>query len=529
MSLPQVVIIGAGPAGLTAAREIQKIGKYQPIVIEADNIVGGISRTVEHNGNRIDIGGHRFFSKSDRVMKWWSEVMPLQGAPARDELALAAIYGEEELPKDLAANGADPQEVDRVLLMRSRLSRIYFLRKFFDYPVSLSFSTFRNLGVVRMVKIVVGYLRAILFPIRPEENLEQFFINRFGRSLYKTFFKDYTEKVWGVECSDIPAEWGAQRIKGVSIYKTVVHAIKKFLPQKQDISQKNLETSLIERFLYPKYGPGQMWEQVASDIVANGGEIWMEQEVVGVELDGTAIRSITVQERRGGGRKKVTAEHYFSTMPVKDLVEAMGSAVPEQVQKIAGSLSYRDFITVGLLCDKLLIKNNSHRRTLNHLVPDNWIYIQEPDVKVGRLQIFNNWSPYMVSDPEKVWIGMEYFVQEGDGFWTMADEELQRYAILELEKIGIIDSGDVVDSVSIRIKKAYPSYFGSYLHFDRVKEWLMTISNLDCIGRNGMHRYNNMDHSMLTAMVAVENLHSDQPDKSRVWTVNTEQEYHEEK
>lgn len=532
MSQPTVLIIGAGPAGLTAAREIVREGRYHPIVLEADSVVGGISRTVQHNGNRIDIGGHRFFSKSDKVMQWWQQVMPLQGEPARDELQLAQLHGPHHLPTDLASNGANPEANDKVLLMRSRLSRIYFLRSFFDYPVSLSWRTFRNLGPWRMVKIMVGYLKALLFPIKPEENLEQFFINRFGNSLYRTFFKDYTEKVWGVDCKEIPAEWGAQRIKGVSILKTVQHAVKKLLPHKGDISQKELETSLIERFLYPKLGPGQMWEQVAAEVVSGGGEIWMEHEVVQIELGDNGIAAVVAQERNSGNRKRIEAAHYFSTMAVKDLVEAMGDAAPAPVREVATALSYRDFMTVGVLCNKLKIQNQTKRPTVNNIVPDNWIYVQEPDVKVGRLQIFNNWSPYMVADPSKTWIGMEYFVQEGDGFWTMDNEAMKRFAVGELEKIDILDSSQVVDTVVIRIKKAYPSYFGVYSQFDTVKQWLQTLANLDCIGRNGMHRYNNMDHSMLTAMVAVQNLHNNQQSpqaKEAVWSVNTEQEYHEEK
>ena len=522
MERKTALIIGAGPAGLTAAYELLEQSDVHPIVFEKSDAIGGISKTVRYNGNRIDIGGHRFFSKSDWVMQWWQRVMPIQGAPSRDDKALG-----REVPLNDAPDAPDPQETDRVMLVRSRLSRILFLRTFFDYPVSLSMNTVKGLGLWRMAKIGVSYFYARAFPINPEHSLEDFFINRFGRELYGTFFKDYTEKVWGVSCSKIEASWGAQRIKGLSVTKAILHALKR--KKKEDgIAQKGVETSLIEQFMYPKFGPGQLWEEVASDITARGGEIRMGCEVVALEHDGAAIKSVTVRHQ-DGSEERIGGDYVISTMPVKELIAAMGPETPEPVREAGAGLLYRDFMTVGLLVDRLLIKNETEIPTLNGIVPDNWIYIQEPDVDVGRLQIFNNWSPYLVGEPDKVWIGMEYFCNEGDRLWNMDDEAMKAYGIDELVKIGVIRREDVRDSVVLRVAKAYPAYFGTYDRFDTVREYTEGIENLFLIGRNGMHRYNNMDHSMLSAKTTVENIVNGVKDKNNIWNVNAEKEYHETK
>jgi len=522
MRSKRAIIIGAGPAGLTAAKELLERTDFQPVLLEAEAFVGGISRTSVYKGNRIDVGGHRFFSKSDRVMEWWRKNMPLQGAAAQDQL----LPG---MPTPVVEpGGPDPEKEDRVLLIRQRLSRIYYLRSFFDYPVSLGWNTVRNLGLVRMMRIGMGYLRVRLRPIAHERNLEQFFINRFGRSLYRTFFKDYTEKVWGVACDQIPAEWGAQRIKGISIAATLRHAVKKMLGTGgKSVGQKEVETSLIEQFLYPKLGPGQMWECVAGDVVRAGGELHFQEQVVRIEMSGGAIVSVVTRHAESGQERVWHGDLFFSTMAIKDLAEALGSQMPDSVAQVARNLPYRDFITVGLLLERLRISNRTARITPDNRIPDNWIYIQEPDVKVGRLQVFNNWSPYMVADPSKTWIGLEYFVNEGDDLWNMSDDELVALGIGELEKIGIIDRSAVVDGCAYRIRKAYPSYFGSYAQFDDVRHWLDTVPNLYCIGRNGMHRYNNQDHSMLTAMVAVDQIAAGRRDNDALWQVNAEKEYHE--
>jgi protoporphyrinogen oxidase len=518
------IIIGAGPAGLTAAYELLEKTDIRPVIFEKSGDIGGISKTVNYRGNRIDIGGHRFFSKSDRVMQWWQDIMPIQGAPARDDLILG-----RDIPVSHAPGAPDPEKTDRVFLIRNRLSRIFFMRRFFDYPISLNRGTLANLGAVKIARIAQSYLRARLFPIRDEKSLEDFFINRFGRELYLTFFKDYTEKVWGVPCSVIKAEWGAQRIKGLSITSAVHHALKKMTSRGSGIAQKDVETSLIEQFLYPKYGPGQMWEEVAKLVVEKGGEIHRNCDVTKLFCRDETVTGVEVRNSLTGERNRHDGDYFFSTMPVVDLVRALDAEIPADVRETADGLMYRDFITVGLLLKRLKIANTTSFKTINNIVPDNWIYIQERDVKIGRLQVFNNWSPYLVKDQDKVWLGLEYFCNEGDALWTKPDDAFIAFAVDELAKIDIIEKDAVVDGVVIRVEKAYPAYFGSYDRFDRVRAFTDRFANLFLLGRNGMHRYNNMDHSMLTAMVAVENIMNGVTAKENIWSVNTEEEYHERK
>lgn len=497
------IIIGAGPAGLTAAYELATRTDIQPIVLEATQDIGGISRTVEYHGNRIDIGGHRFFSKSKRVMNWWFNIMPLQN--------------NQEI---------DLNNKNAVFLLRNRFSRIYFLKKFFSYPVTLNLDTINNLGIVRVSKIGLSYLYTKLKTITPEKNLENFFINRFGRELYSTFFKDYTEKVWGIPCNKIDPSWGAQRIKGLSISKTIYHAIQNIFTKKIENSKN--ETSLIEEFYYPKLGPGQLWQEVAKKVTEKNGLIVMGQTVRKINLKNNQIISI-IGVNEHGQEKEWRGDYFFSTMPIKDLLNNLiGDNIDPEARRIANGLIYRDFITVGLLLSKLKIKNNTKYKTTNDIIPDNWIYIQEPEVKVGRLQIFNNWSPYLINDPSKVWIGMEYFCDEGDELWNQDEGSFKKFAINELANIGIIDKENVEDSIVIKVPKAYPAYFGTYNEFDKIKNFLNTISNLFPIGRNGMHRYNNQDHSMLTAMTAVDNITTNKTDKENIWSVNVEQDYQEE-
>lgn len=517
----KALIIGAGPAGLTAAYELLAHTDIQPVIFEKSSQIGGISKTVVYKGNRIDIGGHRFFSKSAWVMQWWNHIMPIQGAAAIDYKLLG-----RQITLNKSPHAPDPAKTDRVMLIRHRLSRIFYLRKFFNYPISLTFKTLQNLGLWKTIKIGSSYLLSKLFPVKPELTLDNFFINHFGRELYRTFFKDYTEKVWGVPCSKIKAAWGAQRIKGLSITKAILHALKKKF-YTDNINQKKTETSLIEQFMYPKLGPGQFWEEVAKKIKARGGEIIFNAEVSAVNTSNGKIQSISIYNN-GGLEETIEGDFVFSTMPVKELITAMND-VPDEVIKVANGLVYRDFITVGLLLDKMLINNNTNIPTINGIIPDNWIYIQEPDVDVGRVQIFNNWSPYMVNDPDTIWIGMEYFCNEGDKLWSMDDESLKKHAITELIKIDFIDKNNVKDSTIIRVPKAYPAYFGSYDQFDIIKDYTDTIENLFLIGRNGMHRYNNMDHSMLVAKTAVFNIINGILSKDNLWQLNTEKDYHEDK
>lgn len=532
------VIAGAGPAGLTAALELLRTTGVKPVMFEAEDVIGGISRTARYNGNRMDIGGHRFFSKSDTVMDWWQGILPLQGSASKDDIAIG-----RSVP--LAQGGPDPEKTDYVMLCRSRLSRILFLRKLFDYPVSLNGDTIRNLGLWRMFKIGMSYLKVQLLPARKENSLEDFMINRFGVELYRTFFRDYTEKVWGVPCNKISPDWGGQRIKGLSITKTVVHALKQIFAGKKkpdagaangaDIRQKDTETSLIGQFLYPKFGPGQLWETVAEKVLEKGGEIHMNSKVVGVNrsTDGKRVESVVVD--RGNSTETIPCDYFLSTMPVKELVASMDNGkmpVPAEIKRVAEGLVYRDFITVGLLLDKLLIKNPAKSGTPESklkFVADNWIYVQESDVKLGRIQIFNNWSPYLVADPEKVWIGLEYFATEGDEMWRMPDKDFIKFAIAELDKIDVARPADVRDSVVFHIKKAYPAYFGTYGEFNKIREYVDPIENLFLMGRNGMHKYNNMDHSMLAAMEVVKCIRENSSDKTALWSVNSEEDYHEGK
>jgi protoporphyrinogen oxidase len=512
------IIIGAGPAGLTAAIELQRHAGVKPILLEASSQVGGLSRTVRYNGNRMDIGGHRFFSKSDRVMQWWLELMPLEAG----EGELRYQGQSREVPS--SNTSANPATDDLVMLVRQRKSRIYFLRRFFDYPIRLTPDTLRKMGPRRTLLAGLSYLRSACFPRREEKTLEDFLINRFGRELYETFFRSYTEKVWGVPCTEISAEWGAQRIKGLSLRAVVAHFLKKKLgSRKNDIAQKETQTSLIEKFLYPKLGPGQLWERAAEIVCGNGGEIHHGIQVDRINVENGRIQSVEAHSA-DGQRCTFSGDYFFSTMPVQDLVRGFSVEVPAAVQKVSEGLIYRDFITVGLLANKLKLTEPDGTQ-----LKDNWIYIQESDVLVGRLQIFNNWSPWLVRDDQKVWIGLEYFCNDTDPIWKLSDKEMAELAVSEIAKIGILNPEDVEDFHVEHVPKTYPAYFGTYDRFDVIREYLDTFDNLFLIGRNGMHKYNNQDHSMLTAMAAVENIVNGVSTKNNIWAINTEMDYHEER
>ena len=523
-SMKQAVIIGAGPAGLTAAYQLLKETDITPVILEKSPYVGGISRTANYKGNRMDLGGHRFFSKNEEVTRIWAELMPPQGAPAKDD----KITG-RNVP--LKKGGPDPEKTDDVSLIRNRVSRIFYLRNFFDYPITIKPATFINMGLKRTVAAGIGYLYSCVVK-RRERSLEDFYINRFGKPLYSMFFEDYTEKVWGIHPSRIAPDWGAQRVKELSLGKVIADFFKKLF----NPNYRTKDTSLIEQFTYPKYGPGQLWEKMADEIIRMGGQIYFNACVTAIDADEMhQIRSVTARifDKASQAEKEQTfvGDHYFSSMPVKDLIESLAAPdLPKKVRKVAASLPYRDFITVGLLVRKLKLKNTTKHATVGGIVPDCWIYIQEKDVKIGRLQIFNNWSPYMPADNEHtVWIGLEYFCTEGDEMWNMSPDDFIRFATDELVKIDLIDQKDVLDATHLRVQKAYPAYFGAYRHFDIVKDYLNQYKNLFCIGRNGQHRYNNMDHSMLTAMEAVRLIRKGSDDKRSLWEVNSEKEYHEEK
>lgn len=467
MSHENVVIIGAGPAGLTAAHELTKHGIIGTIV-EADSVVGGISRTEKRGDCRFDIGGHRFFTKSEEVMNLWQEMEP------------------------------EP------MLVRPRMSRIYYGGKFFDYPLKAQ-NALRNLGFATAASCMISYAMARLRPAANPVSLEQWVTNQFGSKLYSMFFKTYTEKVWGIPCSEIGADWAAQRIKGLNLAEAVRNAL--FGQKKGDIV-----TSLIDEFRYPRLGPGQLWESCADKLVRAGWTLLMETPVTGIEIDGKRAVGLRVKNP-DDTESSLKCTHLISSMPLKELVEAAAPSAPEDVVSAARQLTYRDFVTVGLLLDA------------ESLFPDNWIYVHSPEVVLGRIQNFKNWSPSMVSDQSKTCLGLEYFVNQGDELWNMPDQEMVSFGYKELTKIAI-SSAPLLEGHVVRMPKAYPVYTTGYeQRLGRIREWLCSLEGIQCVGRNGQHRYNNMDHSMMTALIAARNIALGQ--SRDPWAVNEDAEYHE--
>lgn len=464
-----VAIIGGGPAGLTAGYELLKHSdRHRPLVLEKSDMVGGIARTASYKGYRFDIGGHRFFTKVSAVEALWREVLP------------------EEF------------------LRRPRLSRIYYGGKYFAYPLK-AFNALSNMGLYESMRIMLSYAKWRVRPHVEEQNLEQWVTNRFGGRLFLHFFKTYTEKVWGMPCTEIQADWAAQRIKNLSLRKAVVNAL----------TGANDTTSLIEEFDYPRLGPGMMWEAFRDRIEEMGGEVRMQAPVVRITHDGKTVRSITTA-RAGdpAALEEIAVDHVISSMPITELVAAMDPPPPLTIRQAADKLRYREFLIVTLILSRA------------DPFPDNWIYIHSPEVKVGRIQNFRSWSEAMVPDPDRSSIGMEYFCQEGDELWQSSDDDLIRQAARELEHLGLAKADDVVDGTVIRQEKAYPVYDSDYREaLDMIRGWLATLSNIQVVGRNGMHRYNNQDHSMLTAMLAAQNLLGGSHD---LWSVNVEREYHED-
>jgi len=536
------VIAGAGPAGLTAAFELLARTDVHPVILEATQAIGGIAQTYSYKGNRIDIGGHRFFSKSDRVMDWWFRMLPLQGRPAADDIEAGheieysaggmvhrlARAGDRASVRESWRDAPDPEQEDEVLLQRPRLSRIFYRRHFFPYPIGITLSVAWRLGLWNTTRIGLSYCKARLFPLRDETFLDAFFINRFGRRLYETFFRDYTEKVWGVPCSQIRADWGAQRVKGLSLLRALRHAARDLISSDDTKAQEARETSLISRFFYPKFGPGQMWETVAREVQAGGGELRMGWRVVRVHVEGAHVARVEAEEIATGRREMLDCDFFVSTMPVRELAAITTPAAPPDVREVAEGLQYRDFLTVGLLLRQLHVEVQGQPPAAQ--VRDNWIYVQDGGVRVGRIQLFNNWSPYMVADRAGTqWVGLEYFVSETDDLWQMADADLVALGSREVERIGFARAGDVLDGCVLRMPKAYPAYFGTYDRMEVIRHWARGIPNLFLIGRNGMHRYNNQDHSMLTAMLAVDNIVAGREDDDNLWAVNLDDDYHEEK
>lgn len=511
------VIIGAGPAGLTAAYELARQSDIRPIVLEASGHIGGLARTLTYRGNRLDIGGHRFFTKSDRVLRWWLDMLPLQrGADA----ALTRDYHRRTNEPENMGEGPDPDSDTRVMLVRGRRSSILFEGRLYPYPLQVTPRLLRQLGIGRAARIGLSYLRRVVQPVRPVRNLEDFMINRFGDTLYHTFFRSYSEKVWGVPCREISAEWGAQRIKSLSIGKTLLH----WLRGPATSGRTEVATSLAEQFLYPKHGPGQLWEEAARRVEAHGGAIRLGHRVTALRTEGRTVREVEAVDEATGARVTFPADYVFSTMAIPELVAGLGAAVPAEVGEVAAALPFRDFITVGVLARGLRLRDPETGGPLR----ESWLYVQDPRVRLGRLQFYNNWSRYMVADPAHQWLGLEYFCRRGDALWDMADTDFLRFAGQELELLGVLGAGDLIDGVVVRVEKAYPAYTGAYARFDEVRRFLDGFANLFCIGRNGMHKYNNQDHSMLTAMLAVENVLSGAGEKDNLWAVNAGDDYLEE-
>ena len=527
----RVAVIGAGPAGLSFADKLKNLNKNIHIdIYEKSKYIGGISKTINYKKNRIDIGGHRFFSKSDEVMKWWADKFPIDpNSIHKDKLI---TYRKSSRNID-GFRVATKKEVDsgRVLLLRERKSRILYQRKLYDYPLKLNKTTILNIGLIRMIEIGFSYLIS-KFNTKKPSNLEECIKGKFGSKLYQMFFESYTFKVWGRMPKQISADWGAQRIKGLSIRKVLVDILKKYFSNfnksQNLIDQKGTETSLIERFLYPKFGPGHMWEEVANDLVSDGVSIIKEAEVTEIFLDDEKNKVKSIKLKNKGEYEIHSYDYIISSMPISELMLSISGKnkikiFPESLQEIAYNLPYRDFITVGLLL------NNIHTPNGDEL-DDTWIYVQESDVKVGRLQIFNNWSPYLVANKDKKWVGLEFFCQEGDEIWSLNNSELISLAKNELQKLKLCGPDDFIDGTVIREKKTYPAYFDSYVNFDLLKNKFDEIENLFLIGRNGMHKYNNQDHSMLTGFRAAELIYkgeTSKKDKKMLWEINAEQDYHE--
>ena len=513
--MKKVLIIGAGPAGLTAAYELLQHEGYEFTVFEESEKFGGISRTVDYKGNRMDMGGHRFFSKVPEVNAWWDRMLPRQGAPAYDDRKLGRNV-------TLMEGGPDPEKTDRVMLRRNRVSRIFFNSRFFDYPISLKPETFANMGLGTTIVVGFSYIKARLFP-RKENSLEDFYINRFGKKLYSMFFEHYTENLWGRHPSQIDPSWGAQRVKGVSISAVLKDALGKMFHKKN----RKVETSLIEEFSYPKLGPGELWDVTAQEVRKKGGTILTGAKVTRILKNADNVLTGVVYEK-DGREITVSGDYVISSMPIRDLVAGMND-VPKDPARIAAGLPYRDYMTVGVLIDHLNLENRTKNKTIGNIVPDNWVYVHDRSVTMGRFQIYNNWSPYLVKDLDHtVWMGLEYFCNEGDQLWSMSDDDFAHLGISEMVKLGLITSeSDVLDYHVERVKKAYPAYFDTYDEMDKLREYLDSIPNLFCVGRNGQHRYNNIDHSMCTSFEAVKDIVAGTTDRSNVWSVNTEKEYHE--
>lgn len=478
------VIIGAGPSGLACAYElIEKKSNIIPIIIEKLPNVGGLSRTVYRDNLGVDIGGHRLYTNDDYVKSIWFKFLSVQNSKAIDD-----ILSSREVEYPLC--GKNPEEFDDVMLIRNRFSSIIYNGSFFSYPLKINLETFKKLGFIVSFKAAFSYLKTI-FLKRDEKNLEDFMINRFGKVLYEIFFKDYTKKVWGVGADVLSCEWGNERIRKLSLFKTILNSVLsnfKFLKFKK-------ETSLIDKFCYPKFGCSQLWDLMAKYIVENNGKIILNSEFLGFDFSDDKILSVKYKDEKGV-LKEISADYFISSAPICELIKTL--EVPESTKKYALSLPYRDYILVSFYTDKFNLKNYTDYKTINNITPDNWLYLQENDAIAARIQIMNNWSPYLVPDFEnKYLISLEYFVNENDYLWLKSDDEIINLAVGECEKYNLFDRKNVIKSFVIKEKKAYPAYYGEYRHINEIKQSIKKYKNLYLIGRNGQHKYNNMDEAMV--------------------------------
>ncbi|MBP5352693.1 MAG: NAD(P)/FAD-dependent oxidoreductase [Alphaproteobacteria bacterium] len=497
------LIIGAGPAGLTTAFELLQKTDIKPILLEKTDHVGGMCISVPYKGNLMDVGGHRYFTKFEKVKQWWLQFLPLQTMPSSDDLK---INRDLKLP---ISPDYDPEKIDDVMLKRYKLSRIYYLRRFFDYPVSLNFATIFGLGPIRMTKIFLSYVKAKAFPIKNEKTAEDFLINTFGKELYQTFFKDYTEKLWGIECKEISAEWGRERIRGIYFWETLISLFKNIFIHKPKPE---------DPFLYPKLGPGQLWDKVAEKIKNQGGEFIFNCAVTALHSQNGKIESVSVR-KADGSVEQMHADYVISSLPIQNLI-GMLNDVPQDVQDVADGLMYRNFRAAAILLNKMKLKNTTKMATVNNILPDTWVYIQESDVKMGRMQMYNNWSPYLLQNQDNVWIAFEYFSGDNDDIWTMPAAEFEQLAVEEGCKIGIIEKEDVLDVTSYKLEKGYPAYFGAYKDFATIRRYLDTLSNLYPVGRNGLHKYINIDHVILSGIAAADNIAQNMPTKDNIWNID---------
>lgn len=517
MASKTAVIIGAGPAGLTTAYELLTRTDILPIIFENESAVGGLAKTIYHNGNGMDIGPHRFFSKSKRVLDLWNKILPTQSAKSLGTTEVLVGYQNKHMPVELPELGPDPAVDQTVMLVRNRHTRIFFLNKFFDYPLSLGIDTLKKLGLSRVIKIAFSYAKSKCFPTHPEKTFADFLVNRFGNELYNTFFSDYTEKVWGVPCTELSPEWGRQRIQNVSLGRAIAQSLKKMYG-----STPEKERSLTEYFYYPKLGAGQMWEELAKKIESLGGKIVLNHRVEQITCTDGAVTKVTAISTHGETTTVHAPLYVFSTMAIQDLGRAIPQS-PEHIRTLTSGLRYRNYISIGVLLSRM----NPNITAEKKYIPDHWVYVPSKQVRLGRFAVYNNFSPYMVSQADTPWLGLDYFCNEGDALWDMSDTELTTLAIAELEHLGLAFKKDVLDTTVVRAPKAYPSYTGSYNHFAEIRDYFDSIQNLFLLGRNGMHKYNNQDHSMLTAITAVDTILSGNTNKNSIWEVNTDQTYNE--